>query len=53
MAANSEKSVAAKIPKDLHDKLVAAAKKGRRSVAMQVEIFIERGVRNLKLEAKP
>ena len=41
-------SVYAKIPTDLYEQLVKAAQKGRRSVAAQVQLLIERGLRKAK-----
>ncbi len=38
-------SISAKIPADLYDRLVAAAGKGRRSIAAQIQLILERALR--------
>ena len=44
----TDASISAKIPADLYNRLVAAAEKGKRSIAAQVELLIERGLRKSK-----
>jgi len=44
----TDASISAKIPADLYDKLVAAAEKGRRSIAAQIELILERGLKKRK-----
>jgi len=40
-----EKEVRAKVPEDIYEQIVKEAKAERRTIARQVQVFIERGIK--------